>query len=326
MGFWIKKTDLCLFSHSLSYMTVTTMLHQIYSKRELSLVSYITHILGQCRLGEDLHLPLYIFIHEVGTLLETVVNTLIFISTLCLYPIFSRFKAVKDSPPPSLSLSQQLSCFCPALWLTNKPTELWQADWEQSTLLYYSSYLEIDLNKYFNAKLAISWEGPLNTSFSFKSSFILLLSCRCWWRRQLPGTPWWASRACSSSSGAWRGSSGGRRGGSRASTAGSRWRNSSVRPPRCRPPPTSTSPQSTPPTTSTTTAWTTWPWTSPGSSSPPPWAGRTTSTPAGCRAITVRGSWSSASTPTTTASSSSGTASGRPRPTSYSVFRSSNNR
>ena len=63
-----------MFSHSLSYMTVTTMLHQIYSKRELSLVSYITHILGQCRLGEDLHLPLYIFIHEVGRL-ETANNS-----------------------------------------------------------------------------------------------------------------------------------------------------------------------------------------------------------------------------------------------------------
>ena len=85
MGFWIKKPDLCLFSHSLSYMTVTTMLHQIYSKRELSLVSYITHILGQCRLGEDLHLPLYIFIHEVGKILETVLNTLIFISPLCFF-------------------------------------------------------------------------------------------------------------------------------------------------------------------------------------------------------------------------------------------------
>ena len=42
------------------------MLHQIYSKRELNLVTHLVHILGQCRLLEELHLPLYIFIHEVS--------------------------------------------------------------------------------------------------------------------------------------------------------------------------------------------------------------------------------------------------------------------
>ena len=69
MVFWIKKiifSQFSLSSHSLTYMTVTTMLHQIYSKRELNLVTYLVHILGQCRLVEELHLPLYIFIHEVG--------------------------------------------------------------------------------------------------------------------------------------------------------------------------------------------------------------------------------------------------------------------
>ena len=47
-------------------MTVTTMLQQIYSKREVNLVTYLTHILAQSRLVEELHLPLYIFIHEVS--------------------------------------------------------------------------------------------------------------------------------------------------------------------------------------------------------------------------------------------------------------------
>ena len=46
-------------------MAVTTCLQQIYNKREVNLVTTMTHILNQCRQVQDLQLPLYIFIHEV---------------------------------------------------------------------------------------------------------------------------------------------------------------------------------------------------------------------------------------------------------------------
>ena len=46
-------------------MAITTALHQIYNKREVSLVTYISQLLAQSGLIQEFHLPLYIFIHEV---------------------------------------------------------------------------------------------------------------------------------------------------------------------------------------------------------------------------------------------------------------------
>ena len=63
------KSESCynklLFSSSLSYMTVSSMLQQLAQRRDLNIVTYLVSALAQNRMLSPLSLQQYIFIHEV---------------------------------------------------------------------------------------------------------------------------------------------------------------------------------------------------------------------------------------------------------------------
>ena len=63
------KSESCynklLFSSSLSYMTVSSMLQQLAQRRDLNIVTYLVSALAQNRMLCPPSLQQYIFIHEV---------------------------------------------------------------------------------------------------------------------------------------------------------------------------------------------------------------------------------------------------------------------
>ena len=52
-------------SSSLSYMTVSTMLHQLGQRRDLNIVTFLVTALGQARILPPPSLQQYVFLHEV---------------------------------------------------------------------------------------------------------------------------------------------------------------------------------------------------------------------------------------------------------------------